>query len=183
VENNTCFETTEDAYDLHGEDEYANELRFNLAYWDGDSSTVGSPAGFGIGNTGATHDNSGPVNWIHHNEVRGYQIGIEVIQGSHIQFIDGNLLRDNADSGIKIHNGGGNSVIARGNTISGSANGVQATRAAGLILTDNTISGNNTGIVTTSDITDYIIINNDLRGNAAAKELGSDKGEYENNSE
>jgi hypothetical protein len=183
VENNTCFETTEDAYDLHGEDEYANELRFNLAYWDGDSSTVGSPSGFGIGNTGATHDNSGPVNWIHHNEVRGYQIGIEVIQGSHIQFIDGNLLRDNADSGIKIHNGGGNSVIARGNTISGSANGVQATRAAGLILTDNTISGNNTGIVTTSDITDYIIINNDLRGNAAAKELGSDKGEYENNSE
>ena len=105
VENNTCFETTEDAYDLHGEDEYANELRFNLAYWDGDPA--GTPAGFGIGNTGSTHDNSGPGNWIHHNEVRGYQIGVEVIQGSHVQFIDANDLRDNADAGIKIHNGGG----------------------------------------------------------------------------
>ncbi len=183
IENNTCFETTEDAYDLHGEDEYANELRFNLAYWDGDSSEVGSPAGFGIGNTGSTHDNSGPGNWIHHNEVRGYQIGVEVIQGSHVQFIDANDLRDNADAGIKIHNGGGNSLYLRKNYISGSRVGVQATRSAGFVVEENTIGGNDTGIMTTSDMTDYRIIGNDLRGNDRASDLGSDAGEYLDNME
>ena len=181
VENNTCFETTEDAYDLHGEDEYANELRFNLAYWDGDSSAVGSPAGFGIGNTGSTHDNSGPGNWIHHNEVRGYQIGVEVIQGSHVQFIDANDLRDNADAGIKIHNGGGNSLYLRKNYITGSRVGVQATRSAGFVVEENTIGGNDIGIMTTSDMTDYRITGNDLRGNDRASDLGSDAGEFADN--
>ncbi len=183
IEGNTCFETTEDAYDLHGEDEYGNELRFNLAYWDGDSSTVGSPSGFGIGNTGATHDNSGPANWIHNNEVRGYQIGIEVIQESHIQFIDGNTFTDNADVGVKIHNGSGNSIYVRNNTISGSSVGVQASRSAGLVVDGNSITGNATGIIATSEINDYRIINNDLRGNDTAKDLGSDAGEYSGNLE
>lgn len=183
IEGNTCFETTEDAYDLHGEDEYGNELRFNLAYWDGDSSTVGSPSGFGIGNTGATHDNSGPVNWIHNNEVRGYQIGIEVIQESHIQFIDGNTFTDNADAGVKIHNGSGNSIYIRENSISGSSVGVQVSRSAGLVVDGNTITGNGTGIITTSESNDYRIINNDLRGNETAKNLGSDAGMFEGNLE
>lgn len=181
VENNTCFETTEDAYDLHGEDEYANELRFNLAYWDGDSSEVGTPAGFGVGNTGSTHDNSGPGNWIHHNEVRGYQIGVEVIQGSHVQFIDSNDLQDNAVAGIMIHNGGGNSLYLRGNSISGSGVGVRATRSAGFVAEGNTIGGNDIGIMTTSDMTDYRITGNDLRGNGMAKDLGSDLGEFADN--
>ena len=183
IEHNTCFETTEDAYDLHGEDEYGNELRFNLAYWEGDSEEVGTPAGFGVGNTGATHDNSGPRNWIHHNEVRGYQIGVEVIQGSHFQFIDGNDLMDNTDAGIKIHNGGGNSLYLRRNSITGSKVGVQATRSAGLVVEENTIGGNGIGIMTTSDMTDYRIINNDLSGNETAANLGSDEGEYLDNKE
>ncbi len=183
IEGNTCFETTEDAYDLHGEDEYGNELRFNLAYWDGDSSTVGSPSGFGIGNTGATHDNSGPANWIHNNEVRGYQIGIEVIQESHIQFIDGNTFTDNADAGVKIHNGSGNSLYIRRNSITGSSVGIQASRSAGLVVEENTITGNVTGIVTSSEIKDYRIIENDLRGNGTAKSLGSDAGEFSGNLE
>ena len=183
IEHNTCFETTEDAYDLHGEDEYGNELRFNLAYWESDLPEVGTPAGFGVGNTGATHDNSGPGNWIHHNEVRGYHIGVEVIQGSHLQFIDGNDLMDNIDAGIKIHNGGGNSLYLRGNFITGSEVGVQATLSAGLVVADNIIGGNITGIMTTSDMTDYRIINNDLSGNETAANLGSDEGEYLDNRE
>ena len=144
---------------------------------------VGTPAGFGVGNTGATHDNSGPGNWIHHNEVRGYHIGVEVIQGSHLQFIDGNELKDNTDAGIKIHNGGGNSLYLRGNFITGSEVGVQATRSAGLVVEDNIIGGNITGIMTTSDMTDYRIINNDLSGNETASNLGSDEGEYQDNKE
>ena len=183
VDGNTCFETTEEAYDLHGEDEYGNELRFNLAYWDGDSSTVGSPSGFGVGNTGATHDNSGTANWVHHNEVRGYQLGIEVIQGSHIVFIDGNTFTDNATTGVRIHNGSGNSVYLRGNDIRGSEFGIQATRSYGLVVNDNIIFGNDIGISTTSEIDDYKILNNDLRGNGTAKELGSDAGEFVGNLE
>lgn len=184
VENNTCFETTEDAYDLHGEDEYANELRYNLAYWDGDSAPLGSPSGFGVGNTGSTHDRSGPANWIHHNEVMGYQLGIEVIQQSHIVFLDANELYDNPVAGIRLHNGSGNSIWIRGNTISGSAVGVGAERgSAGLVVDGNLINNNDVGVSTTGDILDYRIINNDLTGNITAASLGDESGEYENNLE
>ena len=183
VENNICFETTEDAFDLHGEDEYANELRFNLAYWDGDSAEVGSPAGFGVGNTGETQDNSGPGNWIHHNEVRGYQIGVEVIQGSHVQFIDGNDLKDNDLAGIKVHNGGGNSIYVRKNSISGSEVGVQASHSISFVVEENTIGGNVVGIQATNDVTDYIIANNDLFRNEKGRDLGSGYGEFYGNIE
>jgi hypothetical protein len=184
VEKNTCFETTEDAYDLHGEDEYANELRFNLAYWDGDSAPLGSPSGFGVGNTGATHDRSGPGNWIHHNEVVGYQLGIEVIQQSHIVFIDANKLHDNPVAGIKLHNGSGNSVWIRGNAISGSEVGVDAQPgSAGLVVDGNLIYDNAIGVQTSGDLLDYRIINNDLRGNETAAILGDESGDYLDNQE
>ncbi len=184
VERNLCLNTTLDAYDLHGEDEYANELRFNSAIWDGDPTESGKPAGFGIGNTGATHDNSGPNNWIHNNFVQGYSKGVEVIQGSHIQFIDGNELIDNLEAGIKIHNGGGNSIYARRNAVSGSETGIQVQRsAANLVLENNVITGNGTGIITSSDIIDYRIRSNDLRGNDFSADLGSAEGDFSNNLE
>lgn len=184
VEKNTCFETTEDAYDLHGEDEYANELRFNLAYWDDDSAPFGSPSGFGVGNTGATHDRSGPGNWIHHNEVMGYQLGIEVVQQSHIVFLDANKLYDNPVAGIRLHNGSGNSVWIRCNTISGSGVGVDAERgSAGLFVDGNFINGNEIGVRTSGDLLDYRIINNDLRGNESPVDLGDESGDYLDNRE
>lgn len=183
VENNTCFETTEDAYDLHGEDEYANELRFNLAYWPLDSSFQGTPAGFGIGNTGATHDNSGPNNWIHHNEVYGYDIGLEVIQQSHIQYIDGNRFHHNQGEGIKMHDGGGNGVYIRGNTINNNPTGISATRSGALTIEGNQINDNELGLLITSDIDDYTIRSNDISGNTVTKKLGSDSGVYEDNLE
>lgn len=183
VENNICFETTEDAYDLHGEDEYANELRFNLAYWDNPENIEGSPAGFGIGNTGSTHDNSGPNNWIHHNEVYGFDIGLEVTQQSHIQYIDGNHFHDNLGEGVHIHNGGGNGVFIRGNTLTGNKIGISATRSGSLTIEANQINDNELGLLLTSDIDDYTIRLNDLMGNSVAKSLGSDAGVYEDNQE
>jgi len=183
VENNTCFETTEDAYDLHGEDEYANELRFNLAYWDNPENIEGSPAGFGIGNTGSTHDNSGPNNWIHSNEVYGYDIGLEVIQQSHIQYIDGNHFHKNLGEGIKMHDGGGNGVFIRGNIITDNKTGVSATRSGAITIENNHINDNELGILLTSDMDDYAILSNDLTGNSIAKSLGSDAGVYEDNEE
>lgn len=155
-----------------------------MAYWDGDSSATGSPSGIGVGNTGATHDRSGPGNWIHHNEVKGYQKGIEVIQQSHIQFIDANVLVDNVEAGIRIHNGGGNSVWIRENVISGSKVGVDADRrSAGLVVDGNFINENAIGVRTSGDLTDYRIANNDLRSNDTASELGSSKGVFEDNLE
>jgi len=183
VENNTCFETTEDAFDLHGEDEYANELRFNLAYWDNPENIEGSPAGFGIGNTGSTHDNSGPNNWIHSNEVYGYEIGLEVIQQSHIQYIDGNNFHDNIGEGIKMHDGGGNGVFIRGNTITDNETGISATRSGALTIESNQINDNELGLLLTSDIDDYTIRSNDLTGNTVTKSLGSDAGVFEDNLE
>ena len=70
-----------------GEDEYANELRYNIAR-DGERD------GFGVGNTGSTHDRSGPNNWIHHNTVERSLYGIEVIQGSDVVYIDNNTFNN-----------------------------------------------------------------------------------------
>ncbi len=183
VENNVCFDTTEDAYDLHGEDEYANELRFNTAYWTDPSGFDGTPAGFGIGNTGSTHDNSGPNNWIHHNEAYGYHIGLEVIQGSHLQFIDGNRFYNNASEGIRLHDGGGNGISIRGNILTGNQTGISASRSSQLRLIGNTISDNELGIRLTADIEDYSITGNDLRRNEAATSIGSNQGVYDDNLE
>ena len=182
VELNTCIETTEDAYDLHGENEYANELRFNLAYWSQGSTFDGTPAGFGIGNTGATHDNSGPNNWVHHNEVYGYDIGLEVIQRSHVQYVDGNNFHHNA-TGIKIHDSGGNRIHIRGNSIADNVTGISATRSGNIQIEHNKINRNELGISLTPDIDDYSIRFNDLSGNATGKNLGSDSGVFEGNLE
>ena len=42
IENNTADATTLDAFDLHGEDEYSNELRYNLV------KNVSGGDGFGL---------------------------------------------------------------------------------------------------------------------------------------
>lgn len=133
VEHNLAVENTEDAYDLHGEDEYANELRFNIAR-DGDRD------GFGVGNTGSTHDRSGPHNWIHHNTVENSLAGVEVIQASDIVYIDHNHFIDN-EYGIRVHNLGGTHLYLRGNRIAGNEIGVSLNSARWVWLQHNHISG------------------------------------------
>ncbi|MBT6380200.1 MAG: hypothetical protein HOJ89_08270, partial [Opitutales bacterium] len=159
-----------------------NELRFNLAYWSQGSIFDGTPAGFGIGNTGATHDNSGPNNWVHHNEVYGYDIGLEVIQRSHVQYVDGNNFHHNA-TGIKIHDSGGNRIHIRGNSIADNVTGISTTRSGNIQIEHNKINRNELGISLTPDIDDYSIRFNDLSGNATGKNLGSDSGVFEGNLE
>lgn len=183
IEYNTCMNNTEDAYDLHGEDEYNNEFRFNLAFWDNSSGWDGTPVGFGIGNTGSTHDDSGPYNWIHHNEVYGYYAGLEVILDSHIQFIDGNYFHDNTRAGIQLNNGGGDGVFIRGNIIENNGDeGISATGSNGLTVEDNTISGHDTGVEIIGS-GGYSIIDNDLSGNTSATNFQSSNGTYQNNTE
>ena len=159
VEYNLAFENTEDAYDLHGEDEYANELRFNIAR-DGDRD------GFGVGNTGSTHDRSGPNNWIHHNTVENSRGGIEIIQASDLVYVDHNTFVGN-DYGIRVHNLGGNHLYLRGNHIEGNRIGVSLTSARWVWLEHNTIIGQSAyGIEILSGVEDLVDQNNTLSGNA-----------------
>ncbi|WP_418320662.1 right-handed parallel beta-helix repeat-containing protein [Piscinibacter sakaiensis] len=88
VTRNTFEGTQLDAIDLHGEDEYANEVSHNTVI-------ASQRAGIGLGNSGATHDKTGVDNWIHHNELTGCAWGITVQYGTERSTIEHNLIRDN----------------------------------------------------------------------------------------
>lgn len=77
IEGNSFENLLLDSIDLHGEDEYSNEIRNNTIL------NTRAGAGIGIGNSGATHDGSGPNNFIHDNIIDGGARGIDVILGSH----------------------------------------------------------------------------------------------------
>lgn len=96
VEGNVLTATALDAIDLHGEDEYLNEIRWNLVR---DSQA----SGIGLGNTGGTatqHDASGPGNWIHHNLLSGNREGVKVGLGTPDTTIENNVIHgDGARAG------------------------------------------------------------------------------------
>lgn len=88
ITNNRISDTLLDSIDLHGEDEYNNEVVANTII----NSRKG--AGIGLGNSGATHDASGPNNLIHKNEIIGGNRGIDVLYGTSGTIITGNTIRD-----------------------------------------------------------------------------------------
>lgn len=161
VEHNLAVDNSEDAYDLHGEDEYANELRTNTA-------SGGARDGFGVGNTGSTHDRSGPDNWIHHNTVENAAAsGLEVIQGSDVVYIDENTF-SGCRYGIRVHDIGGDHLYIRGNSILGNVFGISVTSARWVWLLDNRIEDNTSyGIEILTDVQDLVDQGNTFSGNAA----------------
>ncbi|MDC7223645.1 MAG: polysaccharide lyase family 7 protein [Spirochaetales bacterium] len=86
VRNNTLIQTKLDAIDLHGEDEYLNEIAFNRI------KDIETGAAIGVGNTGATHDMAGPGNWIHDNHITNVREGIKVHLGSPDTLIENNII-------------------------------------------------------------------------------------------
>lgn len=86
VTDNTYKQIKLDAIDLHGEDEYLNEIRNNTI------SDIETGAGIGVGNTGANHDASGPGNWIHGNTIINAREGIKVHMGSPDTLIENNVI-------------------------------------------------------------------------------------------
>lgn len=175
IEGNTAIDNTEDAYDLHGEDEYSNELRYNIA-------RGGDGYGFGIGNTGSTHDDSGPNNWIHHNEVYNSKGGVNIILGSDRQFIEDNNFHDNFEAGIKVNNGGGSDLWFLRNTIRFNPVGARFEDASNVLMYDNIIT-NNTGsaLIFAPTASDYGVFRNDLRSNGAAVQNNGVNGILEDN--
>jgi hypothetical protein len=176
IENNLATETTLDAFDLHGEDEYSNELRFNTAM------NVAGGDGFGVGNTGSTHDNSGPHNWIHDNEVFNSRGGINIILGSNDEYIEDNSFHDNTNYGVHVYSGGGADLFFLRNTIVRNGVGANISEAPNLYMEGNIISQNiGAALITDSLTVGYTIVNNDFRDNGAPLTLGSEDGIFLDN--
>ncbi|MCI3921008.1 right-handed parallel beta-helix repeat-containing protein [Paenibacillus sp. TRM 82003] len=165
VKGNTFLNNQLDAIDLHGEDEYLNEIAYN--------HVEGVPrGGIGVGNTGGTppltnHDASGPGNWIHHNTVVNTRDGILVYLGSPNTIIEANTIRDTTSvegaAGIRVLNGPGTVIkdnVITNNTASGfwgivlahDPGDVNAGTFAGkgdpsnVTITGNTVTGNANGL-------------------------------------
>ena len=98
ITRNVFKDTQLDAIDLHGEDEYANEISFNVV-----QGSLG--AGIGLGNSGAGHDKTGVHNWLHHNELVSCAWGITVRYGTDYTTIEHNTIRD-SDSHVQRPIGG-----------------------------------------------------------------------------
>lgn len=179
VDYNTAEKTTEDSYDLHGEDEYSNELAYNKAF---DCAA----SGIGIGNTGGTpeHYNAGPNNWIHHNEVWNSEHGFNLFRESDYQWIEDNNFHHNGDEGMYIYNEGGDHVTLRRNKSQYNASGARIDNAQYLLMEDNIVTFN-TGFAmkTNTGTIFYTIRNNDFRNNGSRVELGSTNGTYSGNLE
>lgn len=110
VAGNILDDTQLVSISLHGEDEYANEMATNAITRDVD--------GIGIGNSGATHDASGPYNWAHNNDIAAsVSRGFFVEYGSPSSTIESNTVRDTtAASGVGVLVGSSSNSVLRNNT-------------------------------------------------------------------
>ncbi len=138
IERTTIERYHEDAFDLHGRGEYANELRWNVAknsVANGRNSGAQNADldadGFGIGNT--NHGCSGPFNWIHHNDIHNSFGGIrvsgefesasnqsdardgQIFTGSHYQLVEQNTV-DGCRFGLRCEQLAGQFLSVRNNT-------------------------------------------------------------------
>ena len=175
------------AIDLHGEDEYSNEIRYNTI-WNGvRNGTTVSPNGAGIevgeysGSIGSTarHDNSGANNWIHHNVVYGYSHGLRIVNNSNYTYIENNTFHDNLGSGILADLAPMNNVYISGNEIYKNGSGITLYDVTKAVVRDNVVrENNNYGIWTNAGTTDYIVTGNTVMNNRVNVILGSSTGVY-----
>ncbi|UQZ82632.1 Amylopullulanase precursor [Paenibacillus konkukensis] len=191
VRDNTFTGTALDAIDLHGEDEYLNEVYGNTVtgVWHG--------GGIGVGNTGGSspsnHDASGPYNYIHDNVIRNSLRGIQLMMGSPDTIVENNLIEFDpeleptrefvTDDGIEVLNAP--RTIIRNNVIRGfsgpSSRGIVVMRDAGdknnghvgagdpadVWIAGNTVTGNRTGVQIDAG-TGIVLEDNEIAGNIAA---------------
>lgn len=94
VRNNTFTNLVYDSIDLHGEDEYMNEIYANTI------SGISRGGGIGVGNTGGTlasrtnHDAAGPFNYIHDNVISNSREGIRIYMGSPDTLVENNIIEN-----------------------------------------------------------------------------------------
>jgi parallel beta-helix repeat protein len=180
VESNFVTGTEEDAIDLHGEDEYCNDIYNNVI-------TNALSAGIGLGNTGGTpeHYNSGPNNLLRNNEISGCERGIYIMNESDNQVMRANYIHDNTDIGIYVTEDGGDNLVADSNILIANKYGVRFEAGAGLQFTNNTVN-NSTSYAAKflSGVTAFTITGNDFRYNGSRVEVSNlSAGTYSGNLE
>ncbi len=210
-DGNSATGTTQDAFDMHGENEFSNEFRNNTVTncvttdpYTG-ANTYGS--GFGIGEVptstsappgdAGAHDFSGDNNWIHDNSVSGCYSGVRV-NNTNNTYIENNDITNNRSGGILIGDldsyvfpeqisnppaYGTSNVIAKNNTIKNNPVGFKLKNAKNTQILNN-ITTNNTGsgLTLTAQTTGYTITGNDFRFNGSTVNLGGNtSGTFTNN--
>jgi parallel beta-helix repeat protein len=123
VTNCTISGTIYDSIDLHGEDEYNNEIAYNTI--SGTSAGAAIAAGNSGGGSGTPpvdgHDKTGVNNWIYHNTLTNCQRGITIQYGTPCTVIEDNIISGNTDknNGYGIMLEFAINTLVRNNTITG----------------------------------------------------------------
>ncbi|WP_425004436.1 right-handed parallel beta-helix repeat-containing protein [Mycolicibacterium sp. S3B2] len=186
IESNTVTGAVSGAIDLHGEDEYSNEISYNTVSDCVRDGTTVSPNGAGIEvgeysgviGTVLMHDNSGPHNWIHHNVVYNCTCGVSVVNNSDNTYIENNVFYNNLEAGIKAQIDLQHLYI-RGNTIYGNGSGIVLMDVSHAVVHGNSVTDNDQfGIWTNGGVTDYTITANTVTGNLSDVSLSSPSGVY-----
>lgn len=187
IEENRITGTVSGAIDLHGEDEYANEIRYNVISNGVRNGTSVSPNGAGIevgefsgvAGTEKMHDNSGPGNWIHHNVVYNYSYGLRITNDSNYTFIEDNIFHDNRGAGIQADLAPLNNLYISGNEIYNNGSGIKLYDVTNAVVQGNTVRDNDTyGIWTNAGVTGYVITGNTVTANKTNVTLGSPDGAF-----
>lgn len=174
VEGNTVTGTVSSGIDLHGQDEYANEIRYNTVSNGVRNGTTVSPNGAGIevgefsGVIGSTtlHDNSGPYNWIHHNTVYNYTSGFLVTNNSDYTYVEDNTFYDNLVAGIKADYAPLEYLFLARNTVYGNGGGILLNDVKNAVVENNTVTRNKSyGMRTNVGTTSYYMTGNLVTGN------------------
>lgn len=210
-EGNTATGTSNDAFDLHGEDEFSNEFRNNTITnclttdpYTG-ATTYGS--GFGVGEvptstsalpgTAGDHNFTGDNNWIHDNSISGCYSGIR-INNTNNTLVENNNISGNRSGGILIGDldsyvfpeqssnppsYGTNNIIAKNNTINNNPVGFKLKNAKKAQILNNKATNNTgSGLTLTPQTIEYLIAGNDFRFNGSNIDFnGNTAGVFENN--
>lgn len=187
IEHNTVTGSVSGSIDLHGEDEYSNEISYNLVSDCVRNGTSVSPNGGGIevgefsGIAGTTllHDNSGPYNWIHHNEVSNCTYGVRITNNSNYTYVEDNSFHDNLVSGIQADLAPLNNLLLARNQVYQNGNGVLLYNVTKAVIQGNRITDNaGYGLWTNPGVTGFVISDNTVTGNKVNVVLGSKNGTY-----
>ncbi|MHA0289043.1 right-handed parallel beta-helix repeat-containing protein [Mycobacterium sp. C3-094] len=187
IEQNTITGTVSGAIDLHGEDEYANEIRYNTISNGVRDGTSVSPNGGGIevgefsGVAGTTlfHDNSGPGNYIHHNVVTNYSYGLRVVNNSNYTFIEDNIFYNNIGAGIQADLAPLNNLYISGNQLYNNGAGVILYDVTQAVVDNNSIRDNRDyGLWANAGTSTYLITGNTITGSRVNVTLKNATGVY-----
>ncbi|MET3211207.1 UNVERIFIED_CONTAM: parallel beta-helix repeat protein [Paenibacillus sp. PvR008] len=167
IRNNTITNSAIDAIDLHGEDEYLNEVYANTI------TGVSRGGGVGLGNSGGTtyiHDATGSYNYIHDNVIDSSKYGVWVLFDTPDTTIERNTIRNfyKVSNSSGIYLGKAPRTIIRSNLIDGNG----ATGFWGIHLAGD--SGTGTSTAGNPDYTD--IINNKVTGNSGGIKITAGSG-------